>query len=128
MRRLALLAVLGVLVAGCGGEETVSPTGEVEGTLPQAKAGNTANGKKLFAAQGCDGCHTYKAAGSTAKVGPDLDQSLKGKDDAYIKQSIVAPDEVVASGFQPGIMPKTYAQLPEQDVADLVAFLKPATG
>lgn len=127
MRRLALLAVLGAMLVGCGGEETKSPTGEVVGSLPEAKAGNTGNGKKLFAAQGCDGCHTYKAAGSTAKVGPDLDTSLKGKDEAYIKESIVAPDAHIAQGFQPGIMPKTYAQLPAQDVADLVAFLKPAS-
>ena len=36
--------------------------------------GDPAAGKKLFlGSAGCSGCHTYAPAGSTAKVGPDLD-------------------------------------------------------
>lgn len=124
MRRPALLAVVVALLAGCGGEEVVSPTGPVEGTLPQAKKGNPAAGKSLFASQGCGGCHTFKPAGTKAKTGPNLDTSLQGKNEDYIRESIVAPDAEVVPGFPP-IMPKSYAQLPEQQVADLVAFLAP---
>src|SRR5262245_65955667 len=43
-------------------------------TTPAAPAGNATAGKALFASQGCNGCHTFKPAGSTAKVGPDLDE------------------------------------------------------
>lgn len=102
----------------------MSPTGPVEGTLPEAKPGNPAAGKAVFAAQGCGGCHVFSAAKSNGKTGPNLDQTLKGKDEAYVNESIVAPDAKIAPGFQPGIMPKSYAQLPQQQVANLVAFLR----
>jgi uncharacterized cupredoxin-like copper-binding protein len=32
-------------------------------------------GKKVFASTGCGACHTFKAAGTTGKVGPSLDKS-----------------------------------------------------
>src|SRR5436190_1821159 len=56
---------------------------------PAAPAGGSpaqlaAAGKKIFASQGCSGCHTLADAGATAKVGPDLDKNLKGKDEAFI--------------------------------------------
>ncbi len=58
-------------------------------------------------------------------VGPDLDQVLKGKDAAFIHESIVDPDAEVASGFTAGVMPAVYAdQLDDQQLADLVAFLE----
>lgn len=34
--------------------------------------GDIANGKKLYLASSCGGCHTLKDAGSNGKVGPDL--------------------------------------------------------
>ena len=39
--------------------------------------GDAAAGKALFASSGCVACHVFKPAGSTGKVGPDLDE-LKG--------------------------------------------------
>jgi len=124
--RVALLIVLfAFLVAGCGGEETVSPTGPVVGTLPKAEAGNAAAGKAVFADNGCGSCHTFKAASSTGAVGPDLDEALKGKSADFIHESIVDPNKEVASGFSPNIMPPTYAtQLDSKQLADLVAFLQ----
>jgi mono/diheme cytochrome c family protein len=124
VRRAALIAVLGALLAGCGGEETVSPTGEVEGTLPKAEAGNPAEGKAQFSELGCGGCHTFKAAGTSGKTGPDLDQSLQGKDAEFIRESIVNPNAEIAQGFQPGVMPNYGEQLESGQVADLVAFLQ----
>jgi cytochrome c oxidase subunit II len=121
----ALLIVLGVvLLAGCGGEKTVSPTGSVEGTLPKAAKGNPAAGKKVFADNGCDGCHTFKAAGANGKIGPNLDEALKGKDADFVRTSITDPNAVIAPGFQPNIMPQNYgSQLTSEQIADLVAFL-----
>ena len=98
MRRAGLIVLFATLLVGCGGEETVSPTGPVEGTLPKAEAGNPAQGKALFVSEGCGGCHTFMAAGTSGKTGPDLDESLKGKDGAYVRESIVDPNAKVAAG------------------------------
>ena len=36
--------------------------------------GNPTSGKSLFTANGCSGCHTLKAAGSSGVTGPSLDK------------------------------------------------------
>jgi mono/diheme cytochrome c family protein len=119
-----VIAVLGALLAGCGGEETVSPTGPVEGTLPKAEAGDAGAGKAAFTELGCGGCHTFKAAGTAGTTGPNLDETLKGKDAAYIEESIANPNAKIAQGFQPGVMPNYGEQLDSKQIADLVAFLQ----
>ena len=35
---------------------------------------------------------------------------LKDKDEAFIKESIIDPDKVIADGYQSGIMPGNFAQ------------------
>jgi mono/diheme cytochrome c family protein len=109
---------------------TPSATETGTGGTTQAPAGDPAAGKDLFTTSAqppCASCHTLQEAGASGTVGPNLDDVLKGKDAAFIHQSIVDPDAVIASGFQPGIMPKTYPQqLDEQQLADLVAFLEQA--
>jgi cytochrome c553 len=135
-RRLLLALALGALMAGCGGETTVTPTPEtVIGTLPEQQGSGTVNvakgdpakGKEIFtktALPQCTSCHTFKAAGSTATVGPNLDTVLQGKDTQFILQSITDPSAQVAAGF-PDIMPKDYGtSLDPQQLADLVAFLQ----
>jgi cytochrome c oxidase subunit 2 len=131
--RLLLALILGLILAGCGGETTVAPTAEtVIGTIPGAEtvnvaAGDPAAGKEIFtttAQPPCSSCHTYGPAGSTATVGPNLDTVLKGKDAQFILESIVDPSAEVAAGFQ-DIMPKDYGtKLDQKQLADLVAFLQ----
>ena len=121
MRRVALIVLSGLILAGCGGEKTVSPTGPVEGTLQKAAKGNPAAGKKVFADNGCGSCHTFAPAGATGKIGPDLSTVLKGKSADFIKTSITDPNAYIAPGFKSGVMP-TLPLTPAQ-VADLVAFL-----
>jgi cytochrome c oxidase subunit 2 len=76
---------------------------------------------------GCGSCHVVAEAGTTGMTGPNLDESLQGKDAEYIRESILNPDAQVAEGFQPGLMPKDYDQrLSDQQLADLVAFLAPS--
>src|SRR5206468_1316214 len=65
MARAVLIAFAALLVAGCGGEKTVEPTGPVVGTLPKVGKANPAAGKKVFADNGCGGCHTLQAAGAS---------------------------------------------------------------
>ena len=103
-------------------------TGQTETTPPattaeeEAPAGDPAAGKALFASNGCSGCHTFEAAGSTGAVGPNLDEALQGKDAAFVHQSIVEPNAEVAEGYNAGVMP-SFQQLSEDQVNDLVAFL-----
>jgi mono/diheme cytochrome c family protein len=108
--------------------ETGTGTGTETGQQP---AGDPAAGKEIFtttAQPSCSTCHTLKEAGATQTIGPNLDEVLKGKDAAFIHESIVDPNAEVTTGYQPGIMPQTYGeQLDEKQLADLVAFLVEAT-
>ena len=98
-------------------------TGEAQ-PPPTAAEGDPAAGKAAFAAQGCGGCHAFSAAGTTASVGPDLDEALQGKDAAFVRESIVDPNKEIASGYGPGIMPEDFGQkLSPKQLDDLVAFL-----
>lgn len=94
-------------------------------------AGDPAAGKEIFvttAQPPCASCHTLAEANASGTVGPDLDEVLKGKDAAFIHESIVNPEAEIAPGFSGGIMPAVYGdQLDDQQLADLVAFLQQAT-
>jgi mono/diheme cytochrome c family protein len=124
VRRAVLIVLFALLLAGCGGEKVVSPTGPVKGTLPTAAKGDAAAGKKVFVdTGGCGACHTFQAAGTSGTLGPDLDKVLQGKDAQFIETSIKDPSAFVETGY-PDAMPKEYAsQLTSQQIADLVAFL-----
>jgi len=139
MRRLALLlGVLVLLLAGCGGARTVSPTAQTVVGKPPASttttttagpAGNAKAGAALFKAKGCDGCHTFAPAGSNATTGPDLDKlaqlaqkANRGSEEAFTHESIANPSAFVESGYQ-NIMPNFGQLLSQQQIADLVAYL-----
>ena len=79
---------------------------------PAAPQGDPAAGKELYAANGCAACHTFKPAGSTGKVGPDLDnlaanaeKANRGSLAAYTAQSIKDPGAYVVPGYPNGVMP-----------------------
>src|SRR5215210_6571208 len=91
---------------GSGGEEAAS-----------------VNGEEIFTSAGCAGCHTLKAAGSTAKVGPDLGK-LEDADAAFIRKSIVDPSAEIEEGFQDGVMPQNFGeQLSKEELDALVKYL-----
>jgi len=99
-----------------------------------AQAG-TVDAKALFtqgnpdtSATACGTCHTLADAGTTATTGPDLDKVLKGKDAAFIKQSILDPNKVIAPGYQADIMPTNFGDtLSPQQVDALVQYLSKVT-
>src|SRR5262249_47760519 len=130
MRRLLPLGLLVLALAGCGKAEVVQPLPEtVIGTVPKAPTGAAA-GKALVISNGCGGCHTFKAAGSTGKVGPDLDnltndatKAHKGALSAYVKQSIEDPNAYVVPGFPPNVMPVFKDKLSDSQINDLVKYL-----
>jgi len=93
-----------------------------------AAGGGGSDGKGLFASNGCGSCHTLADAGSTAQVGPSLDEALQGQDAEFVRTSIVDPDAELAEGFQPGIMPATFGdQLSNEQLDALVKYLLDST-
>ena len=81
------------------------------------------NGEELFTSFGCAGCHTLKAAGATAKVGPDLGK-LGDVDAAFIRKSIVDPNAEVTEGFNPDIMPQDFGdKISKEELDALVKYL-----
>ena len=97
-------------------------------TQSASAQGNAAAGKPVFASAGCTSCHTFKEAGATGTVGPNLDEALKGKNEAFIRQSILDPNAVIAKGYPANVMPQNFGQqLSTKQLADVVAFLAQAT-
>jgi len=124
------------LVAGCGSQGIASPTPQtIQGSVPKQTTptvakGNPASGKAVFAANGCASCHTFTPAGSTAKIGPDLDKLADYAKKAnqpladFAASAITSPPpSYVPPGFK-NVMPTTFGQtIKPQGIADLVAFL-----
>jgi cytochrome c oxidase subunit 2 len=91
-----------------------------------------ARGEALAAATGCLACH---AIDGTTGTGPGW-QGLAGStvtlddggtvvaDDAYLFNSIVAPESQIVAGFD-AVMPTTYSDsLSETEIQDLVEYIK----
>jgi cytochrome c oxidase subunit 2 len=106
------------------GETDTAPTPTAPTTTGggEEASGDAAAGRQVFSSSGCGSCHVFEAANAAGTVGPNLDESLQGKDAAYVERAIVEPNADVAEGYQPGIMP-SFEQLSDEQVNDLVAFL-----
>ncbi|HET9242060.1 MAG TPA: c-type cytochrome [Gaiella sp.] len=115
---LLFVALLLLVAAGCGGDDdsdtaeppaaTTTDTTTDEGD----ETGDAANGEMVFASAGCGGCHTFEAAGSSASVGPNLDESSASFDEVV---------EQVTNGG--GAMPAFGDELSEQEIRDVAAFV-----
>ena len=77
-----------------------------------ASKGDPVAGKQLFAANGCSGCHTFKAAGSTGTTGPDLDTASPSH--AKVMAQLSKPG---------GLMPSFADKLSEDEKRNLAAFV-----
>jgi len=91
-------------------------------------AGGDQLGENVFANQGCAGCHVLNAAGATGAVGPDLDIVVPGQDIEQIIESIVNPDAAITEGFSSGIMPRSYAGLPDDQLQAVADYLRTQAG
>lgn len=86
-------------------------------------------GKAIFDSNGCGACHTFKPAGSNGKIGPDLDNLAADAQragqplEAFVRESIVKPDDYIEKGYPKGVMPKTFAALPKNQLDALVQYL-----
>jgi cytochrome c oxidase subunit II len=86
-----------------------------------------AQGRQLFLLHGCVDCHeTGRAPNLQGVFGQPVllsDGSRVIADEGYIRESILAPAAKVVNGYQP-IMPSFAGQLSEDDLVQLLAYIK----
>jgi cytochrome c2 len=83
---------------------------------------DTRPGADLVAKHGCIACHDTK--GTARLLGPPLTNVRERLSAAEIRQSILDPDAVVAEGFPPGLMLKTFGEtVPPDELDQLVSYL-----
>jgi cytochrome c oxidase subunit II len=95
-----------------------------------------APGLAVFQQNGCGGCHTFKPAASSGKVGPDLDdlkaaaaKANRGPLDKFIEESIVDPGAYIAPGYTDAMPHIFKQQIPPPQLTQLVQYLsRGATG
>ncbi len=108
---------------------TTSSGGSSTGGSSSGSTGDATAGKAVWDSSGCGSCHTLAAAGSTGAVGPNLDTALAGDAGstplpAFVLESIVNPEKVIAKGFNGGIMPADFGtKLSTTDLNNLVALI-----
>jgi cytochrome c oxidase subunit 2 len=92
--------------------------------------GEGGGGAELFTSAGCGGCHAFAPAGTTAQIGPPLDDLQAAAERAgepleeFVRSSIVDPNAYVAPGYQAGVMPQNYGQsLSAEEIDALVGYL-----
>jgi mono/diheme cytochrome c family protein len=118
-RRAALcsmiVTVLGAAaLSGCGG------TG-----VPSAATVDTAKGKQLFTAT-CGSCHALADAGTTGKIGPDLDSAYFG--DRIIGMKDSSFEALVRQQIDLADPPMPRHLLKGQDADDVAAYVAKVAG
>jgi cytochrome c oxidase subunit II len=101
-----------------------SSGGGTQGTLAE-------QGEKLFQQFGCSTCHLLDQQGRCPMLRGLYNKPVQlndGRtvlaDDAYIRESILDPNAKVVSGFEPNVMPEFKGQVSEENVIQLIAFIK----
>lgn len=87
-----------------------------------------AHGEILFQTRGCAACHAFDAAGSDGDTGPVLTGIASRHDTAYIRESILNPNAVIADdcpeeACEPNIMPQFGQILDDTQIDALVTYL-----
>jgi cytochrome c oxidase subunit II len=84
-------------------------------------------GAQLYEKFGCITCHgTGKGPSYTGLYGSEVklsDGSTVLADDAYLRESILFPTAQIVAGYRP-IMPTFKGQLTEEEILDLIAYIK----
>lgn len=118
-------AVIAYLQDASGSEVTVAipvmpaPSAETHST---AEVAVLKTPEAVIAKYNCGACHVV--AGQNGTVGPSLARIGATKSREYLRQAILDPDAVIAKGYTPGLMPKSYGeQLKAQELEMLVNYL-----
>jgi mono/diheme cytochrome c family protein len=131
-----LLAALVVVVMGCAiagvgmgeapAERQPAPSAAATAAARQRVAALGPQGRRLFAEEGCDRCHSIAAIGADGKLGPRLDTLDDDADD--IAESIADPRADIADGFPEQLMPADYAErMSTADIRALSALVAAAS-
>lgn len=95
-------------------------------------AAAAARGETMAASSGCLACHTIDGTTGTGPTWKGLAGASRPlttgesvvADDAYLFSSVIDPMAQVVAGFEP-VMPTTYSEtLTEDDINDLVEYMK----
>lgn len=104
-------------VFGSGEEVAAAPAEELTG-----EALLISTGSNLATTSGCIGCHSTNGLDGTGPTWQGLGATV---DDEYLRRAIVDPNADIAPGFEPDVMPATYADsLSSEEVDALVAYIK----
>lgn len=93
-------------------------------------------GKALYVAKGCNGCHSLDGS---RIVGPSFlklwgrkEKTSGGQeveaDENYISESILNPNAKIVEGYPPNVMPSYAGQLGDDQIGQLIAFIKTLDG
>ena len=116
MRRILALPVLALALtaAGCG-----------TGGIAKSSGNDLTSGKKLFI-QSCGGCHTLADAGTTGKIGPDLDEAfMYDRKQGFAESSI---QNVVLEQIRIAEMPMPANLVTGQDAENVAAYVASVAG
>jgi cytochrome c oxidase subunit 2 len=112
----------------------LSGGGQAQAGAPQTPESMAEAGQRLFQERGCASCHVSGGGGPAPSLGGVYgsqvqleDGQVVTADDAYIHESILSPAAKVVKGYQP-IMPSFQGQLTEQDILNLIAYIKSLSG
>ena len=98
---------------------------------------DAACGQRWVDQYGCLSCHTLDGSAGTGPTWQGLatepvvldDGATLEVDAAYLQESILDPNAKIVQGFQPNVMPQTFAdQLTEDQINQIVEFLLTQTG
>lgn len=126
---IGLVIVIGAII---GGYFALRYTilADVRESLSSVDPSDTiAYGQTLFTTRGCVGCHTLSSVGAMGDEGPDLSDIGSRHEAAYIRESIMTPNAIIATGCPNGeceasVMPQFGQILAAEQVDALVAFLQ----
>ena len=111
--------------------EVAAVPGQDGGRLADVGGGRRGGppGRRIFVETGCGSCHRLAEAGTNGTTGPNLDETLEGRSESFVRASIVDPDAVVAEGFSRDVMPSDYGdRLSNRDLEALVEYLGDTSG
>ncbi len=98
--------------------------GGVQGSLSE-------QGQKLFERFGCVTCHLLDQQGRCPILRGLYNKPVQlndGRtvlaDDAYLRESILDPNAKIVAGFEPNVMPIFKGQVSEENVIQLIAYIK----
>jgi cytochrome c oxidase subunit 2 len=87
-------------------------------------------GEKLFAQYGCVTCHATRGPTMAGLYGRTVQLEGGGSvlaDESYLRESILYPSAKIVRGYPP-IMPSYHGQLTEEQVMQLIAYIKSLAG